>query len=75
MEYIDEVNGYKVYRNADGFLEGYKTTGIKDDKKQLAGGSSNRLVTECTTIQQFAKLTEAKTKLKPKKQEPPSLFP
>lgn len=74
MEYIDEVNGYKVYRTAGGFLEGYKTTGNKDDKKQQTGTNNNRLVTTCTTIEQFAEFTKPKTKLKAKQTPPPELF-
>lgn len=74
MEYIDEVNGYKVYRNADGFIEGWKTTGDKDDMKQKTGNNSSRLITQCETIEEFALLTAKKTKLKPKQDRPPSLF-
>lgn len=74
MDFIDEIQGYKVYRNKDGFLEGYRTKGAVDNNKQQSGSSVDKLVTQAKTIKEFAELLRKPVKLKPKQDKLPELF-
>lgn len=76
LEHIGEYDGYQVYRNSDGFLEGYKKIGKRIENGQDVGKDLRRLVTRAKTMQGFInhalgmKLKPAK----PKKVEMPKLF-
>ena len=50
-EYLGEYYGYQLYRNKEGFIEGYK--GDYDPKK--AKGTFDRIVTNTTHIEDFPK--------------------
>jgi hypothetical protein len=62
LEYVGDSNGYTVYRNSDGFLEGYKSIVPGKDKgvKHVFKGSiinaidSKRAVTTVTTLEEFS---------------------
>jgi hypothetical protein len=74
MDYVDTCGDYKVYRNKDGFLEGFKTTGTIDHTKQQSGGNVNHVVTTATTINEFQQWVKPKAELKTKSVPPPELF-
>lgn len=71
--------GYRVYKNADGFMEGYKKVG-KSKIKADDGSDVKRIVTNQTTLSGFGKYVRGlrksvKTKDKPVKAgDLPSLF-
>lgn len=75
MEYIDTIGDYKVYRNKNGYLEGYKTKGEVDNAKQQTGSGIDKVITTCTTTTEFAALINKPVKLKTKTEPPPTLFP
>ena len=74
MEYIDTIEGYKVYRNKNGYLEGYKTKGQVDNAKQQSGSDVDKLITTVKTKVEFAALLKKPVKLKPKTPPSPELF-
>lgn len=76
MEYLTQSCGYNLYKNSDGFIEGFKSTGKKIvNGAELATGMGH-VVTNCTTVAEFEQLIAGnKTSIKPKFPEPPSLFP
>lgn len=74
MQYIDTIGDYKVYRNKDGYLEGYKTKGDIDNASQKTGVALDKVITTVTTTAEFAALINKPAKLKPKTDPPPTLF-
>lgn len=75
MEYLQEQSGYQLYRNKEGCIEAWKTTGEKDNKRQLSGSDVAHVVTTCKTVAEFIELIGSKkVKFKPKIEPPPSLF-
>lgn len=77
MEFVEDCEGYKVYRNADGFLEGYRKTG-KDKYAFGSGSDIKRIVSNQTTIPGFQSYVRGlRNKLEPKPltaSQLPSLF-
>lgn len=80
MEHIGDYDGYQVYRNSEGFLEGYKKTGKKimhvNGNDINLGTDCKRIVTNAKTMQGYIDFYLGQ-KLKPKKVEPaplPKLF-
>jgi len=79
LDYIGEYNGWQIFRNSEGFLEGYKGVGkkIKIDAEKTINSDSKRLVTNTKTPTDFIKFVNGS---KPKKSslpppEQPKLFP
>jgi hypothetical protein len=56
-EYIGECNGYQLYRNKDGFIEGYK--GDYDKIKEK--GTIDRIVTNTTKVENFPNFIKRNT--------------
>lgn len=70
FEGIEE--GYRVYKNADGFMEGYKSTGggKKDGPTDI-----KRIISNQTTLGGFGKYVRGlRSKRKPKEAPLPSLL-
>lgn len=76
MEYLTHSGGYALYKNSDGFIEGFKSSGKKIvNGAELATGMGH-VVTNCTTVAEFEQLIAPnKTSIKPKPPEQPTLFP
>ncbi len=56
MEYIGHYYGYQVYRNSQGFLEGYRTIWKHDRKtKQFIKIDIERIVTNTKLLDEFPK--------------------
>lgn len=66
LEGIEE--GYKVFKNAEGFMEGYKSVGKNAYNPDWPGGSDvKRIVSNATTLEGFAAYVRglrAKTSIK-----------
>lgn len=56
MDFVNTFNNWKVFRNSEGFLEGYKT----------AGNDVKRVVTNITTLEEFARWVKPPRKRKEK---------
>lgn len=65
LEYVGEAENYKVYRNSEGFLEGYKNIGGED-------GDCKRVVSKESALPNFSKYVKGLNK---RKVEPPPLKP
>lgn len=80
LEHIGDYDGYQVYRNADGCLEGYKKTGKKILKLPQGevnlGTDCKRIITTARTMIDYMKQYERtkKVAIKPKPAELPKLF-
>lgn len=80
MDYVGTELGYQVFRNSDGFLEGYKKTigrniGLDANNNPIPS-DCKRVVTNQTTMKGFVDyvngLKKKKSSIKP--ETPPSLF-
>ena len=65
MEFIGFYFGYSVYKNADGYLEGYRSTvAAKNDlsRQAMSHAATNikRVVTTAKTIDEFKKQVKGK---------------
>jgi len=56
--YLGEYFGYHLYKNLDGFIEGYKEKGVFGSKKN----DINRIVTNTKMISDFPKFIKKKEK-------------
>lgn len=68
--------GYKVYKNANGFMEGYKSTGRFIENGTVKYKSISRVVSNQTTLSGFGAYIRGlrkQTPLKDKPIPPPSL--
>lgn len=77
MEYLTEISGYQVYKNSDGFLEGYKHSGKavgKGSNGQKIFSSQKKIVTQETTLEGFKKFIAGTKKPKVQKIKPDTLF-
>lgn len=85
MEYIGDYNGYQIFRNSEGYLEGYKSTGRKETILKDHNGRDifrrsdhNRIVSQCKDMSCFIKFINGFKKPKPKSSLPapeqPKLF-
>jgi intein/homing endonuclease len=73
FESLGEWNGWQVYKNSDGFLEGYKSTGrkVKATEDHIVFTDSKRIVTNTKDMAGFiafvngTKKKEIKIQVKP----------
>lgn len=69
MEYITEEAGYRIFKNSDGFLEGFRSTGVTqkgDNKNYAIANGLNRVVTTATTVKDFLEQIKRKAIRAPK---------
>lgn len=65
MIYICEAKGYQIYQNDEGNLEGYKSSGIILEAKNIRlAKNSNSIVSNTSDLEEFIKnfLTKKRTK-------------
>lgn len=74
MKHIGEYKGYQVFRNSDGFLEGYKTIGEKSNPTSNPNAESERVVTSTTTITDFQTFIDGPKKKHKRRVKQPKLF-
>lgn len=75
MDFVGNEEGYNVFKNKDGFMEGYKKTGKQDRNGQ--GTYVKRVVSNQTTIEGFGKYIRGLRNRTPVKDKPlkPSELP
>lgn len=73
MELLGEFSGYILYRNSDGFIEGYKKKGKRMVGEENLGTKLAHVVTDCKTVEEFEKIVN-RAKLKPKPPQQPTLL-
>ena len=73
LESLGEWNGWQVYKNSEGFLEGYMSTGRKYNLYKDANGNqvkassdSKRIVTNATDMAGFISFVNGQKKKEPK---------
>lgn len=53
MEHCGDAMGYQVYRNSDGFLEGFKSIGEKSSPTSRPNANNQRVITNAKDMQGF----------------------
>lgn len=72
LEHMGDYDGYQLYRNADGIIEGYKKTGKRMSGNDNMGTDCKRIVSTSKTVAGWIEFYLG-TKLKAKKVKPAPL--
>jgi hypothetical protein len=82
LEYLGDWNKWQVYKNSDGFLEGYKSSNKKINLYKDAKGNqikqsvdSQRIITNAKDMAGFIKFVNGMRPQKPKSLLPPPQQP